>query len=73
LILARLLLVLVPLAALEVAFREAGPFIPGNYDTGSCLTPRFREVGRGAGPLYFARDQHWTAGGHDLAARTMAE
>jgi hypothetical protein len=38
------------------------------------LTPRFREVGRGRGaaPLYFARDQHWTAAGHELAARTMA-
>ena len=39
------------------------------------LTPRFREVGRGRGaaPLYFARDQHWTAAGHELAARTMAD
>src|SRR5207302_191720 len=33
-----LLAVLVPLATLEVAFRLAGPFIPGNYDTGSYLT-----------------------------------
>src|SRR5918998_5724800 len=33
-----LLAILVPLAALEVAFRVAGPFIPGNYDTGSYLT-----------------------------------
>ena len=42
LIAARLLLVLLaillPLAALEAAFRVAGPFIPGNYDTGSYLT-----------------------------------
>ena len=39
------------------------------------LTPTFREVGRGRGavPLYFARDQHWTAAGHDLAARTMVD
>jgi hypothetical protein len=39
------------------------------------LTPRFREVGRarGAAPLYFARDQHWTEAGHELAARTMAD
>ena len=39
------------------------------------LTPTFREVGRGRGaaPLYFARDQHWTAAGHELAARTMAD
>lgn len=39
------------------------------------LTPTFREVGRGRGaaPLYFARDQHWTAAGHELAARAMAD
>ncbi len=39
------------------------------------LTPPFREGARGTGsaPLYFARDQHWTAAGHDLAARTMAD
>src|SRR5215217_1841814 len=33
-----LLAVLLPLASLEVAFRVAGPFIPGNYDTGAYLT-----------------------------------
>jgi hypothetical protein len=39
------------------------------------LTPTFREVGRGrnTAPLYFARDQHWTAAGHELAARTLAD
>lgn len=39
------------------------------------LTPTFREAGRarGAEPLYFARDQHWTAAGHELAAQTMAD
>ncbi|MGE3912046.1 MAG: hypothetical protein AB7K36_21990 [Chloroflexota bacterium] len=39
------------------------------------LTPAFREVARqkAATPLYFARDQHWTAAGHDLAARQMAD
>lgn len=39
------------------------------------LTPSFREVARerGAAPLYFARDQHWTAAGHELAARAMAD
>ena len=26
-----------------------------------------------AASLYFARDQHWTAAGHELAARTMAD
>jgi len=39
------------------------------------LTPTFREAGRarGAAPLYFAHDQHWTAAGHELAARAMAD
>ena len=39
------------------------------------LTPAFREIARqrGTAPLYFARDQHWTAAGHDLAARQMAD
>ena len=39
------------------------------------LTPAFREEARrrGSAPLYFARDQHWTAAGHQLAARQLAE
>jgi hypothetical protein len=39
------------------------------------LTPTFRDAsrGKGAAPLYYARDQHWTAAGHELAARTMAD
>ena len=39
------------------------------------LTPTFEKAAapRNAPPLYFVRDQHWTAAGHDLAARTMAD
>lgn len=38
------------------------------------LTPSFRDAAaRGGGLLYYARDQHWTAAGHDLAAHEMAD
>ena len=39
------------------------------------LTPTFEKAAapRNAPPLYFARDQHWTVAGHDLAARAMAD
>ena len=39
------------------------------------LTPSFREEARrrGSAPLYFARDQHWTAAGHQLATRQLAD
>jgi hypothetical protein len=49
-----------------IAKRTATPFLD--------LTPALREAGkaRGSAPLYYAHDQHWTAAGHELAARTMA-
>jgi len=38
------------------------------------LTDSFKQAaGLGGGPLYYARDQHWTAAGHDLAAHQIAE
>jgi len=37
------------------------------------LLPSFKREAHGADdPLYFPKDQHWTAGGHDLAARIVA-
>ena len=49
-----------------IATRLSTPFLD--------LTPGFATMAaRGGEPLYFARDQHWTAAGHDLAARHMAE
>lgn len=39
------------------------------------LLPRFRKAaaGRGTPPLYFVRDQHWTAAGHALATEGIVE
>ncbi|MFN8634825.1 MAG: SGNH/GDSL hydrolase family protein [Chloroflexota bacterium] len=50
-----------------IAQRTAAPLLD--------LTQPFRDAGRarGAPALYYARDQHWTAAGHDLAARTLAD
>jgi hypothetical protein len=48
-----------------IAARTATPLLD--------LTPAFREAARrrSSAPLYFARDQHWTAAGHELAARQL--
>lgn len=38
------------------------------------LLPTFRHANPSGGPRYYLqRDQHWTAAGHDLAARAIAE
>jgi SGNH hydrolase-like domain, acetyltransferase AlgX len=49
-----------------IAARLSTPFLD--------LTPSFQAAAaRGGDPLYFAHDQHWTAAGHALAARQMAD
>ena len=55
-----LLAVLLPLATLEVAFRVAGPFIPGNYDTGSYLTrhPRYGHYHPASYSGWIKRDEY---------------
>lgn len=49
-----------------IAARTATPILD--------LTQPFRDAAkaRNAPALYYARDQHWTAAGHELAARTLA-
>lgn len=37
------------------------------------LRPALREAAPGGTPLYFHRDIHWTAAGHEVAARALAE
>src|SRR6476469_1689471 len=55
-----LLAILLPLASLEVAFRVAGPFIPGNYDTGSYLTrdPRYGHYHPASYSGWIKRDEY---------------
>jgi lysophospholipase L1-like esterase len=49
-----------------IATRLSTPFLD--------LTQPFQDAAaRGGDPLYYARDQHWTAAGHDLAARQIAD
>ena len=49
----------------QIAARLSAPFLD--------LVPPLREAeDQGLGPLYYARDQHWTAAGHAVTARAIA-